>query len=222
MKNQTYKLISLTLTNSDVFDEDICIEFDKRGTIIQSPNGGYKSTLVNAMKTGIWPYGGEFNLEAFEGGVDPKYLDLIYVDGESFLGRGDFELYLTEYGVRNSTEFNNLVHQQMKLFDFYPFNQYCQTVNEDPLGYRLNDLAAGEVRILLHVLLICLRKYYGVCGALILDAPFHVLSYPHRNYIYKMLLECCDQVIIFSSQQGLDGLDLDANEVNVISLKPKF
>ena len=55
---QTYILKELTLSNSN-FLEDLAIFFDTKFTIIQSPNGGGKSSIFNAMRTGSWIYQGQ-------------------------------------------------------------------------------------------------------------------------------------------------------------------
>ena len=78
---QAYVLKELT-TNSSFLD-DLVISFDTKFTVIQSPNGGGKTSIFNAMKKASWndeQQAGQFKILLRQNTVDSIYEDLIYID----------------------------------------------------------------------------------------------------------------------------------------------
>lgn len=229
MKNQTYQLESLTLTNSDVFNHDIRILFDKKVTIIQSPNGGYKTTLFKAMSGCIWPYGGEFKLRLREYSSSPIFLNLIYVDEDLLRYRLSEQInpfselnkseIFREIFLENLNKVNDSLH--VKRYVMYSLRD-----NADPFHAFSLSLATGEKTLLNIAYWGAIRRFLGVDGAIIIDDGLNCLDM-HLNVIaYKMLTSMTNQLVIFCNSAYPSSLaeTIDANkdQIKIIDLQPNF
>jgi hypothetical protein len=229
MKKQTYTLESLTLTNSDVFNKDIHITFDKKVTIVQSPNGGYKTTLFNAMKSGEWPYLGEFEFKCAENLSAPELPNLTYVDAEwlyyglsekiylfAELNKSDF---LKEIFLENLNALNNALN--FKRYDIYNMH-----IRADPFHAFSISLATGEKTLLNIVYWSSIRKHLGIDGAIIIDGGLTFLDRNLQMVAYKMLTSMTNQLVIFGHSALIsleaENINLDAANIKIIDLDPKF
>jgi sRNA-binding regulator protein Hfq len=229
VKNKIYELESLTLTNSHVFNHDIDIYFDKKITIIQSPNGGYKTTLFNSMRGCNWPYGGEFKLKLKENSSTPIFLNLIYAD-EEWLS------YRLSAGINHCSELNKseilketFLENLNKVNDSLCIkrsNIFCLQDKVDPFDAFSLPLATGEKTLLNIAYLGAIREFLGVDGAIILDGGLAMMDRHLSHIAYKMLTSMTNQLVIFSHPTFFDFdyklINLDQDDIKIITLDPNF
>lgn len=229
MKKQTYTLESLTLTNSDVFNKDVDITFDKKVTIIQSPNAGYKTTLFNAMRTGVWPYTGEFKFK-FSGNLSVyDLLNFTYVD-EEWLFYKFTEQHNSYSEINKSNLFKEIFLENIKKINdslnFKRYDVYDLQDDADPFQAFSVPLAAGEKGLLLLAYWASIREYLGIDGAIILDGALAMMDIYIKHIALKMLTSMANQLVIFSHPAFVDLddwlINLDQDDIKIIDLDPKF
>jgi hypothetical protein len=229
MKKQTYTLEILTLTNSDVFNKDIHITFDRKVTIIQSPNGGYKTTLFNAMRTSQWPYAGKFEFKFVENLFAPKLFNLIYVE-EEWLSYGLSEEIHSYAELNKSDSFKEIFLENLNVLNnvlnVKRYDIYSMRNKAEPFHAFSLSLATGEKTLLNIAYWSSIRKFLGIDGAIIIDEGLNRLDRSLQIVAYKMLTSMTNQLVIFGHPAFMnleaESINLDAADIKIINLNPKF
>jgi len=220
---QTYILKELTLSNSN-FLEDLAISFDTKFTIIQSPNGGGKSSIFNAMRTGSWIYQGQtgqLKLLFRQNSLDSIYEDLIYLDEKSenlFQEISYKKYYIVDDFLnllrKNISDVSGHLRKSLKVEEAFDFSSIL---------LQFPYMAAGEQIILQLCLIKTLREFIGIFGAVILDAwPLSILDIAYRHLAIEILTSFSEQVIIFEGNWWSDfPKQFDLTNLNLIHLNAK-
>ena len=220
---QTYILKELTLSNSN-FLEDLVIFFDTKFTIIQSPNGGGKSSIFNAMRTGSWIYQGQtgqLKLLFRQNSLDSIYEDLIYLDEKSenlFQEISYKKYYIVDDFLnllrKNISDVSGRLRKSFKVDEAFDFSSIL---------LQFPYMAAGEQIILQLCLIKTLREFNGIFGAVILDSwPLSILDISYRHLAIEILSSFSEQIIIFEGNWWSDfPKQFDLTNLNLIHLNAK-
>lgn len=220
---QTYILKELTITNSS-FIEDLAVSFDNEFTLIQSPNGGGKTSIFSAMKKVSW--NDECQTENFkllfrQNSLGSIHKDLIYIDEqvENLIQCSLYKKYFAE------NDFLNLLKKEISTVCGHlrkPFNAKDSSDFSSILS-QFSYMAAGEKAIFLLCLIKTLREYIGISGAVILDAwPLSFLDVSYRHLVIEILSSMSEQIVIFEGNWWSDfPTQFDLTNLNLIQLKLK-
>jgi hypothetical protein len=223
---QAYVLKELT-TNSSFLD-DLVISFDTKFTVIQSPNGGGKTSIFNAMKKASWndeQQAGQFKILLRQNTVDSIYEDLIYIDERA----ENLTLHPLYKKCLHENDFLNLLKKEISIFCdplSKPFRKPFNTEEAFDFSSILSQfsyMATGEKAIFLLCLIKTLREYIEISGAVILDAwPLSFLDIAYRHLVIEILSSMSEQVVIFEGQWWSDfPKQFDLTNLNLIQLHPK-
>jgi len=224
---QAYILKELTITNSNFLD-DLVILFDAKFTVIQSPNGGGKTFIFNAMKKLSWndeKQSEQFKLLLRQNTSDSIYEDLIFIDerAENLIRHSLYKKCFAE------DDFLTLLKKEISIVCVHlrrPFRKPFNTYEASDFSSILSEFsyrATGEKTIFLLCLIKALREYIGISGAVILDSwPLSFLDVSYRNLVVEILSSMSDQVVIFEGNWWADFPNqFNLNNVNLIELKRK-
>jgi len=220
---QTYILKELTLSNSN-FLKDLAISFNTKFTVIQSPNGGGKTSIFNAMRTDSWIYkgqSGQLKLLFRQNSLDLIYEGLIYLDEK--LENLFQEILYKNYFTAN--DFLNLLRENISNVYGHlrkPF-KVEDTSDFSSILLQFSQMAAGEQIILQLCLIKTLREHIGISGAVVLDAwPLSILDITYRHLAIEILSSISEQVIIFEGNWWSDfPKQFDLTNLNLIQLQGK-
>jgi len=220
---QTYILKELTLSDSN-FLEDLEISFDTKFTLIQSPNGCGKTSIFNAMRTGLWIYQGQtgqLKLLFRQNSLDSIHENLIYLDEKS---ENLFqEISYKKYYIAD--DFLNILRKNIS--DVYGYLRKSFNAEEasdfSSILLQFSQMATGEQIILQLCLVKTLREYIGISGAVVLDAwPLSILDIAYRHLAIEILSSFSEQVIIFEGPWWSDfPKQFDLTNLNLIKLQGK-
>lgn len=224
---QFYFLKELSITNSKFLD-DLVISFDSKFTVIQSPNGGGKTFIFNAMKKVSWndeQQANHFKLLLRQNTLDPMYKDLIFIDEQAV----NLTLHALYKKYFHEMDFLNLLKKEINIVCgplSKPFRRPFNT--EEVFDFysilsQLSYMAAGEKAIFLLCLIKTLREYIGISGAVILDAwPLSILDIAYRHLVIEILSSMSEQIVIFEGQWWSDfPKQFDLNNLNLNQLRRK-